>query len=267
MKRLSIANVNPNACVNKNSIASSNAKMNPIPSKPIIKMNANRNSVTLTTKPKNKRSSVVDSIPPESPTFKSRKAKNRNSLAFASIGSEFNYENEAPLRNKTHQTTDSSSMKLLSSVVTEDFMSPLSTYEFTPYASYGSPSLLSPTVISPPLVYENGNGETTVEDPEPIVPPSMSPILTADIPANDKKSKRVSYVGGNSKDSKSGKSKKRVSVNSSTSIENMSDSLLREINKNSSRAISKHNNTPQKLNKSKESKKNKRKSIFAKIFS
>jgi len=265
LKRLSMANVNPNLCLNKNSIASANAKMNPIPNKPIVKMNPKRSSVVLTTKPKDH----------------SKKGKNRNSLALNIAGSvvsdngSHEYElppsipviPEHPPQNKV---TDPSSMKLLS-VVAEDFMSPLTPYDYTPYASYVSPSLVSPTVP---------NGELIMEDVEPIEPPCMSPIITADIPititsspdANNVNLKRVSYIAGKA-ENKSSKAKNRISVSgnlSNSSVENVSDSFLREVNKNSSHAISKRSSA-QILNKKKEkasktSKKNKRKSIFSKIF-
>ncbi|OUM63088.1 hypothetical protein PIROE2DRAFT_61480 [Piromyces sp. E2] len=218
-KRFSVANIDPNATVSKNSINTANTNVNAIPHKPIIKMNAKSNVSITTTKPvrkeKNRLSVIVAS--PSEPMVPTNILKSRNSIAVSSIKNmnkeriqnnaaaaaattttvtkethQITNQNEnqqsipttttgtTAANTKNDQTKNDSTMKLLSSIM------PVNNSFMSPLTPYNYTPYTP--YITPFLSYENTSVlyEDVVppqcEDVHPIIPPSLAnPKLTTTV--------------------------------------------------------------------------------------
>ncbi|ORX59086.1 hypothetical protein BCR36DRAFT_87706 [Piromyces finnis] len=321
--RYSIANNNPNATINKNSIITANTNVNSIPQKPIIKMNS-KNSISITTtKPaiKNKKRLSAMVASPSEPMVPNV-SNNRNSIAISSINAIRNKEsinenkfiqnNEKPdnnnditvtsvasnnvnttvnsafnsfinstssnkIANTTNNTIvntsnntissnemkgktqyNASSMKLLSSIMPNNFMSPLTPYNYTPYTPYFTPFLSYDNTcahfedVIPPQCEENN----------PIIPPSMT---TSKLSTSFSNTSSYPII---SKNIRPIHRKNSTSLNEALAVETRNIAILREINRNGSRTISKRSSTKRSsiINNEKVKSSKKRKSLFSRIF-
>ena len=270
---------NPTTNVNRNSIASgnlnTNTSTNDLQPKPIIKKNSpEMNGVTVTTtKPKSALKNINrNSVSVASTTKKVIKINtNRNSVPVLTTikpiikkGNTKHINNNGSNSNpsspsnsiKSNSTNSSrgnvnqqkakpviksksSSMNVLSSVIPNDFVSPLTPYSYTPYTPYVTPYL-----------NENDHSKDDIavpqyEDNSVIVPPNVNDnVNTIDAKIINKGTKNINRF-----------------QKSDISKEGKNDAILRENNKNrtiSKRTSSHENNTSFS--------KIKRRSIFTRIF-